>query len=218
MSTLEPSRKVSLVVFDLDGTLVDAFHAIADSINFMLAEMGLPPQGFLKIKRSVGWGVNSLVNSFVDARQVPRALRIFRAHHDQRLRQKIKLLPGVKSLLPFLKEKGCVLAVASNRPSVFCHIIMKQAGIDHYFDHVICGDLVKRPKPYPDMIQEILKASKKKPSQTLYVGDMTVDVECGRRARVLTLAIPTGSCTKKELKKAKPHRLIRRISEVRRFV
>ncbi len=210
-------RNIKLAIFDLDGTLVDAFPAIADSINHMMKEMGYPPVSLRTVKRSVGWGVDSLVKNFVPAEKAARALAIFRKHHDARLRSNIRLLPGVKTLLPFLKAQGCVLAIASNRPTPFCHIILKALKIDQYFDHVICGDAVKRAKPYPDMAKAILRASRRQAAHAIFVGDMSVDIECGRAAGVFTVAVPTGSCTRAEIKAAKPDIFIERISQVRGF-
>ncbi len=209
-----PPTSIQLVIFDLDGTLVDAYPAIADSINHMMKEMGYPPVSLRKVKRLVGWGVDSLVRCFVREDQAVKALEIFRAHHDTRLRGKIRLLPGVKSLLPFLKKKGCVLALASNRPAKFCHIILKALGIDAYFDHVICGDGVKRAKPHPDMVRKILRQSRISSGKTVFVGDMSVDIECGRAAGVFAVAVTTGSCTRAQLKAARPDRMIGRISQV----
>ncbi len=208
---------IKLVVFDLDGTLVDAFPAIADSINHMMERLGRPAQSLRKVKRSVGWGVNTLVRTFVPEEKAAEALAIFRGHHDKRLRQNVKLQAGVRTLLPFLKKQGCVLAIASNRPEVFCRIIIEAVGIGHYFDHLVCGDMVKRAKPHPDMVKLILREAAVRPDEALFVGDMSVDVDCGRAAGVITVAVATGSCTRKELKEARPDRLFDRISRVRAF-
>jgi HAD superfamily hydrolase (TIGR01509 family) len=210
-------RSIKLAIFDLDGTLVDAFPAIADSINHMMKKMGYAPVSLRTVKRSVGWGVSSLVNNFVPEDKVAEALAIFRKHHDARLRKNIRLLPGVKALLPFLKERGCVLAIASNRPAQFCHIILKALEIAPYFDHVICGDGVKRAKPYPDMVKAILRASRIPARDAIYTGDMSVDIACGRAAGVFTLGVPGGSCTRAEIRAAKPDMFIERISQVRRL-
>ncbi len=209
---------IKLVVFDIDGTLVDAYSAIADSVNHMLGCLGYPPRSLAAVKRSVGWGVDGLVRKFVPEAEAAMALDIFRRHHDARLRRNIRVLPGVKPLLRFLKRRGCVLAVASNRPAKFCKIILGTLGIDGYFTHVIGGDAVRRAKPYPDMLTRILKESGARASQAIFVGDMTVDIACGRAAGIFTLAVPTGSCTRAELKAARPDALIRRISEVRGFL
>ncbi|MFH0754062.1 MAG: HAD family hydrolase [Candidatus Omnitrophota bacterium] len=211
---LKPSP-IRLVIFDLDGTLVDAFPAITDSINHMMKRLGHPEQSLRKVKRSVGWGVGSLVRTFVPEEKVEEALSIFRGHHDKRLRRPIRLLDGVKTLLPFLKRRGCVLAIASNRPEEFCRIILDVAGIGHYFDFVVCSDMVKRAKPYPDMVRNLLRKARVPARQTMFVGDMTVDVACGRAAGVMTVAVSTGSCSWKELEAENPDWLVRRISLVR---
>jgi phosphoglycolate phosphatase len=212
-----PDVPVKLVIFDLDGTLVDAFTAISDSINFMLRRMGLSPRSHLEVKRSVGWGVDSLVSGFVAKEDVKEALAIFRGHHDRRLRRNIRLLPGVKTLLPFLRKQGCTLAIASNRPSKFCRIILEALDVDGYFDHMVCGDEVRRPKPHPDMLKVILRRSACRRQEALYVGDMTVDVVSARRAGIFSVAVPTGSCTLSELESERPGMLIHRISQVREF-
>ncbi len=210
-------RNIQLAIFDLDGTLVDAYPAITDSINHMLKEMGLPAQSLRVVRRSVGFGVDSLVRCFVPEKDAVRALAIFRAHHDVRLRQNIRLLPGVKTLLPFLRQRGCGLAIASNRPTIFCRLILETLGIASYFDHVVCGDAVKRAKPHPDMLQLILRQSGVPMREAVYVGDMTVDVACARGAGVFSIAVPTGSCTRAELEAVHPDALIGRISQVRGF-
>lgn len=211
-------QKVKLVIFDLDGTLVDAFRAIADSVNFMMKKMGRPDKSLRIVKRSVGWGVDTLVRTFIEPAKAEEALAIFRAHHDKRLRQNIRLLPGAKSLLPYLNNQGYILAIASNRPAKFCHIILQTLGVDQYFDLVICGDGVKRPKPHPDMVRKILKEAAVKSGEAVYVGDMSVDILCGKRAKVFTIGIPTGSCTRQEIEAAGPDMMIERLTELKRLI
>lgn len=208
-------RRIKLAIFDLDGTLVDSFPAIADSINHMMKKMGKAPVSLRTVKRAVGWGVSTLVNTFVTEEKAAEALELFRAHHDRRLREEIPLLPGVKTLLPFLKGQGCVLAIASNRPAPFCHLILRGLGMDHYFDHVICGDDVRRAKPYPDMARAILRASRIPAREAIFTGDMSVDIECGRAAGMFTIAVPTGSCTRAEIMAAKPDMFVERIGRLR---
>jgi len=208
---------IELVVFDLDGTLVDAYPAIAESINHMLKKMGRPTQSLLTIKRSVGWGGDSLVRCFIEEEHADKAFAIFRTHHDQRLRRNLKLQPGAKKLLMFLKKKGIRLAIASNRPTKFCLIILKTLGLEKYFFRVVGGDGVKKPKPHADMLKLILKEARMPASRAVYVGDMSVDVQCGKGAKVFTIALPTGSCTLKELKAEKPDILASGLEDVRQI-
>jgi phosphoglycolate phosphatase len=202
-------RNIRLVIFDLDGTLVDAYGAIADSVNYMLRQLGKRPVSLRKVTRSVGWGVSMLVGEFVEPRREAEALRIFRQHHDTRLRRNLRILPGAKALLKYLKNKGVILAIASNRPTRFCRLILKTLGIEPYFHFMICGDGVKRAKPHPDMVQAILKKAKVRPSEAVFVGDMSVDIQAGQRAGVMTVGIPTGSCTRVELLAEKPDLMVK---------
>lgn len=211
---MNPPKNIKLVIFDLDGTLVDAYPAIMDSINYMMGKMGLARQSLRTVTRSVGHGVDNLIRCFVEEGQVEEALEIFRAHHEKRLRRKLKIMPGTRRVLSTLKKRGCLMAIASNRPTKFCRIILRQLGIDRYFDWVICGDAVKRPKPYPDVLRAILQAAHVRASQAVYVGDMTVDVLCGRRARVFTVTLPTGSNSLAELEALKPDLMISGLSKI----
>lgn len=209
-------KNIELVIFDLDGTLVDAYPAIAESVNYMLEKMGRPVQSLLTIKRSVGWGVDSLVRCFIEEERADQALSIFKAHHDERLRHQLKLQPGAKALLSFLSKKGYRLAIASNRPTKFCWIILETLGLEKYFFKVVGGDGVKKPKPHPEMLRMILKEASLPASRAVYVGDMSVDIQCGKGAGVFMIALPTGSCTIQELKKEKPDMLVACLKEVHR--
>ncbi len=208
------NRKVQLVVFDLDGTLVDAYKAVASSINYMLKEMGLPFASNHRITKAVGWGVRPLVATFVGEDHTDRGLSIYRQHHARALKSGTAFLPGAKEILLKLKGQGYKLAIASNRAARFTHIILKHLQIQQVFDHVLCGDEVLNPKPSPDMLQQILAKFSLNPNQVLYVGDMTIDVECGHAAGVKTAAVITGSSDREEIARLKPLRIMGDISEV----
>lgn len=206
---------IRLAVFDLDGTLVDAYPAIRDSLNYMLEHFGLPPRSLTVVKRSVGWGVDTLVGTFVGPEHKEEALRIFREHHDLRLRRDIRLLPGAGDLLSYLDRQGCRLAIASNRPTEFCLIILESLGIRHYFSQVRGGDSVPVPKPDPEILRCLLNEAGISANEAIYVGDMTVDILCGRRAGIVTVAVPTGSCTLAQIRSEKPDILVRSLDELR---
>lgn len=211
-------RAITLVIFDLDGTLIDAYAAVARSINYALKTCGFPPVDDETIKRSVGWGDRHLLERFVGRQHLEPTLAVYRAHHKDALKKGSKLLPGAKRLLDFLEKKGYRLAVASNRPTRFSRIVLKVLGIDRYFDYVLCADKVRRPKPAGDILKAILRRFGAGPAEALYVGDMIIDVQTGRRARVKTIAVTTGSCTAAELKRLNPLAVVRRVGDVKKFL
>lgn len=210
--------KLKLVIFDLDGTLVDAYQGVASSLNYALAQLNGAPIDDLRIKRSVGWGDRHLIATFVGEEDVDKALSIFRQHHARALKEGTVFLPGAKQLLSKLKAEKYTLAVASNRPSRFTHIILKHLRLQQAFDHVLCADKVAQPKPAPDILEKILKKFSLTADEALYVGDMTVDVEAGNRAGIKTVAVVTGSSTKSELASLKPFKIIAKVSQVAQIV
>ncbi len=206
--------KIQLVIFDLDGTLVDAYQAVASSMNYTLDAIGCPLADDATIKRTVGWGIRHLVATFSGEENVDKALSIYRQHHARALKSGTTCLPGAKKLIEQLKAQGYKLAIASNRPARFTHIILKHLRIQPFFDHVVCGDEVKHPKPAPDMLTQILTKYSLDPSEALYVGDMTIDVQAGQAAGIKTAAVITGSSDREEIIRLKPLRIMDHILDV----
>ena len=193
---------------------MDAYAAVRGSINFTLKRLRFPPCDADTIHRSVGWGDRHLLEGFVGPQNIEKALRIYRRHHAQALKQGTKFLPGAQKLLKELKKQNYKLAIASNRPTKFSLIALRRLKIKKYFDYVLCADKLKQGKPHPEILNLILKKLSVKPSRALYVGDMTIDVETGTRAGVKTVGVATGSSRYKELKQLKPFQIIKRVDQV----
>jgi phosphoglycolate phosphatase len=213
-------QPIKLVIFDLDGTLVNAYPAVSQSVNYTLNVLGFAPRSHAQIKRSVGGGDRRLMVHFVGEELADKAIVIYRPHHTRALKLKgaVRLLPGALGVLKFLKGKGYKLAIASNRPTKFTRIILKTLDVLKYFDVVLCADRAKRPKPYPDMLWAIARRLDLGRKEVLYVGDMTIDVNCGHRAGVRVVAVTTGSSSKKELKDLKPWRIIDKMVKLKQIM
>ena len=211
---------IKVVIFDLDGTLVNAYPAVAKSVNYTLNKLGFAPRSHDEIKCSVGGGDHQLMIHFVGEKLGLKALSIYRPHHTKALKMKglVKFLPGVLGILKFLKGKGYKLAIASNRPTKFTRIILKVLGVLKLFDVVLCADRARRPKPYPDMLWVIAKRLGFDKSEVLYVGDMTIDINCAHQAGVRVVAVATGSSSKKELKELKPWQIIDRMVQLKSII
>jgi len=207
-------KESKFIIFDLDGTLVDAYPAINKSFNYVMQKMGYPKQAALAIRRAVGWGDENLLRPFVRKADLKSALKIYRQHHKTSLVKYSCLFPRVKKVLIYLKNKGYKLAVASNRPTEFSWILIRHLGLRKYFDYVLCADKLRHIKPHPEILNKIMKKLSLKPYQTIYVGDMVIDAQAGRRAGIKTIIVPTGSSTKSEIKEQKPYRIIRGITDL----
>jgi phosphoglycolate phosphatase len=201
-------ENIKLIIFDLDGTLVDAYGAIGESFNYLMRRLGLKPQSLGVVRRLVGWGDANLFKSYLPSGDLKHALSLYRAHHQYSLLKHSHLYPQAGSLLRRLKAQGYKLAVASNRPSKFSHILLKHLKISSFFDYVLCADQSRHGKPHPEMLNRIVKRFGLKKSQALYVGDMVIDAQAGRRARIDTIIVTGGSSSKSEIKKEHPFRII----------
>ncbi len=208
------TSKVKLVIFDLDGTLINAYPAVCRSVHFTLSQLGYPLITKEVICKTVGWGERHLLSQFVPSVQIEKALRIYRRHHRQALKTGSRLLPKAKETLKKLREEGYSMAVASNRSLVFSRIVMKHLEIKQYFDYILCADQVSRGKPHPEILELILTRFSLTPDEAVYVGDMGIDIQTGRGAGVETVAVLTGSCTREELRKESPLKILRQIGDM----
>lgn len=211
-------KDIKLVIFDLDGTLVDAYPAIIKSFNYTMQRLNYAKQGARVIRRAVGWGDENLLRPFIKEKDLPQALSIYRRHHKSALLQGARLFPYADKILARLRNKGYRLAVASNRPSRFSRILIRHLKLKRYFHYVLCADKLKDIKPSPGIINKIMQKFKLRPGQTLYVGDMVIDAQAGRRAKVKTIIVTTGSSSRNEIKKERPYRIIGKIRELLRIL
>lgn len=193
-----------LIIFDLDGTLVNSYPAIICSVNYTLKKLVQGEQNLERIKRAVGWGDYQLLLPFVGKKFIRKALNIYRKHHKKSLIEKTTFMPYAKELLVYLNNKGYKLAIASNRPAKFSDILLRHLKIKKFFDYVLCKDQIKFGKPHPNILNKIMQKLKIYPKYTLYVGDMAIDVRTGKRAKIKTFAVGTGSSSYVELKKERP--------------
>ena len=197
-----------LFIFDLDGTLIDAYPAIVESMNHTLRQLNHPEADPEKIIRAVGAGNDGLMKKFFSDQEVPEARQIYREHHRVNLAGKISLLPGALALLQNLKAKGKLLAVASNRPKETAVLLIKILGLESYFDRVLTGEEVREPKPAPDILIALLEYFRVSKEEAIYVGDMDIDVQTGAAAGVKTIIVVTGSSTREEVEAAQPDLII----------
>lgn len=192
-----------LFIFDLDGTLVDAYKAIEKSINFTLNKLGCPLVTYGEVKRKVGRGDRLFMKEFFPEKDVKEVLKIYKAHHAEALLRYARLRPYAKRLLYVLKKRKKFIAIASNRPSYFTKIILKKLGIKKYFDIILCADQIHSLKPSPKIIYSIMKKLGVEKKDTIYVGDMDIDMETASRGNVDAIFITGGSSTVNSVKKYK---------------
>jgi len=202
------------VLFDFDGTLADSYAAITASVNYVLEHHGRPAMTEQTVRTLVGHGLKQLMDTILPGIDPDVAARLYREHHPTVMKSHTKLLPGVADGLAALKEAGVKLGVCSNKPSYFTRALLGMLGIDQYFDAVYGPDDAGAAKPDPAMVLQALAKLGVPKEEALYVGDMEVDIETGRRAGVETWVMPTGSNDEATLRAAGYGRVLPEMSHV----
>ena len=209
------------IVFDLDGTLIDSYDAIAESLNHALTSMGRAPLPVAQVRRMVGEGLEVLIRKALaleegseDGDGIATGVRLFRQRYDLICEEKTTLLPGVGPTLPVLHARGYAMSVATNKPSYFAARLLQALGVGRYFAAVLGPDLVARAKPDPEMMRAAMTAMGLGPDETIYIGDMPLDLVTARAAGVPVIVLATGSSTAQELRAAGADQVLDRFEDL----
>ena len=179
----------TLVVFDLDGTLIDSAPDMHRAVNLMLADLGCAPLTLPDIRTMVGDGASALIARALAARQCvnadpAKALEDFLAHYEADPTNVTRTFAGVAETLERLRSIGLTLAVCTNKPTRLTEMILERLGIDRYFARVVAGDSMPFRKPDPRALMEVVDGFGAAKEATLMVGDSEVDAATAHAASV----------------------------------
>lgn len=210
---------VKLIIYDLDGTLIDSRHDIANAVNGTLTELGLAELSVEQISSFVGNGVTPLMRRALweagAQHAVPlleRSIKLFRCRYSEHLLDNTRLYPSVPGVLEFFRQRE--QAVVTNKPEEFSLAILKGLGIDSYFLRIIGGDCGFPKKPDPGAVLTLMHQGGILPGETLLVGDSAMDVETGKNASVYTAAVTYGFGSRAEIENSHPHFLLDDLAEL----
>lgn len=178
---------MAIVVFDLDGTLIDSAPDIRAAANRMLAEQGMAGLDLATIIGFIGNGLPKLVERVMmrvglDMARHADLTAITLAHYNAAATDLTQPYPGVVATLEALQQAGHVLALCTNKPEEPARIILRDLGIERFFDGVVGGDTLAVKKPDPEPLLHVIRALGDGPA--IYVGDSEVDAETAQRAGV----------------------------------
>jgi len=206
--------QIDLLIFDLDGTLLDSKQTIVDSINFMLQQLGRKEKPVALICSYIGIGDRNLIMQAVDGdKQVlEQGLSIFRRDYPERIIKDGRLFDGTREVLEHFKNKK--KAIVSNGGRNMIEISLKKHGIDAYFDMLVGGEDESCAKPNPCQIEKVLKALRVEASKAIMIGDLVLDIQAGKNAGIKTCGTTYGIGRKEDLISAKPDFMIDDVSEL----
>lgn len=208
-----------LVMFDLDGTLVDSVADIALSLNRGLADLGLPAVSIEQVKTWVGRGASRLVYCVLEhQRQSPdlhdELLARFMARYQESVCEVSTVYPGGRELLLACKAAGIRLACVTNKPYAPAKALLEALDILQPFDLLLGGDSLPHKKPHPLPLQHCLQHFGLKAGEALMVGDSRNDVEAARAAGVKVVAVPWGYNHGEPIMAAQPDWLVDSLTEL----
>jgi phosphoglycolate phosphatase len=208
-------KSINLLIFDLDGTLVDTLEDIAASVNHTLARLGRNPIGRDEVRQYVGDGIEALMARSLGGMTdcLPEAVTLYKEHQRNNLVVRSALYPAVRETLEHFRTLP--LAVISNKATEFVTPLIERLGVARYFKMVVGADCGLPLKPAPDAVRHIMAEFKATQEGTAIVGDGTTDVRAGKAAGITTCAVTYGYRSEEELKKAKPDYLIHSLAELK---
>ena len=204
-----------LIIYDLDGTLVDTREDIARSANHMLAEMGLSAISKEEVARYVGRGLFQLVQSCLktdDPKKIEKGAKIYRAYYAEHMLDHSELYSGAREILEHFK--GRKQGVLTNKPNPFSEDLLKALGVGNYFEMIVAGDSEYPKKPSPAAVHAMMHRWKISAQDTLFIGDSLVDIETARNAGVEIAVVSHGFSSRKELQSASPEILVSGFQEL----
>ncbi len=185
-----------ILVFDLDGTLVDSAADIAGAANDTLAEYGAPPLGLDAIARMVGDGAPMLMERALAASglavTLAEVMPRFVIHYDAHATRLVKPYPAVVETLSVLQDDGYRLGICTNKPAAATRLVLAACDMESYFSVTIGGDSLPQRKPSPEPLFAAIAALEGTPDQAVMIGDSATDLACAEAAGIPALIIPSG--------------------------
>jgi phosphoglycolate phosphatase len=214
-----------LIIFDLDGTLIDSVPDLALAINLMLESLNREPFEQEVIRGWVGNGALKLVKRAISGKReidetldeefVADAHKRFLEFYSRVLAEETKTYSGVEETLGYLKSRDYYLAVVTNKPFRFVEPLLKRLRLFEFFDDFIGGDSLPSKKPSPEPLIYICEKFNVARESALMVGDSRNDIISANSAGVDSIAVTYGYNYDEDIRKHNPTAVVDRFSEIR---
>jgi phosphoglycolate phosphatase len=205
---------IDLLIFDLDGTLIESKWDIAAAVNLTLKDLALPICEQDEIFSFVGDGVKRLLRLSVGEGNLDRyqeALKIFRGHYLTHCLDSTKFYPGIDTVLTQFKDKQ--KAVATNKSLEYTTKILRGLGMQH-FAYVVGGDNGYGLKPEPGMLLKVLDMLQVEKDRAVLIGDSTNDINGGHNAGIRVCAVGYGMGNREKMMACQPDWFIEQPEEL----
>jgi phosphoglycolate phosphatase len=219
-------KHYDLILFDLDGTLVETAPEICDAVNDTLQHFGFASVSQGQVNDWIGHGTLELliqalafVQGISDAtvrssERLADIAAVFKTHYRARCGTRSHCYPHVVETLHRLKSQGVRLGVVTNKEGAYTQTVLDAHALTPLFDCVISGDTLPTKKPRPDGVLSCLERFQVTADKTLFVGDSSIDVATARNAGVAVWVVPYGYNMGAAIADSHPDRLIANFAEL----
>lgn len=212
----------ALVLFDLDGTLVDSVHDLARAADDTMRALGRASPGEASVREWVGNGIERLVQRCLSgdmhadapAADFDAAMALFLAFYEQHNGEHTTVYDGVAQGLAAADAAGARLGCVTNKSSRFTAPLLERVGLAHWFDVVVSGDTTARKKPDPDPLLHAAATLGISPTDTLMVGDSENDVRAARAAGMRVICVSYGYNHGRDIHEARPDAVLDSLAEL----
>ena len=208
---------MDLLIFDLDGTLVDSKLDLAQAVNATRSHMGMSPLDNERVYSYVGNGAPVLIRRAMGAQatepEVQEALEFFLEYYREHYLDYTTLYPGVREALDRLRAAGKRMAVLTNKPVRISRAILEGLGVAGHFFQIYGGNSFDLKKPDPVGVSALMKETGIPADRCLMIGDSSVDIQTARNAGVASCGVTYGF-QPETLADPAPDRLVDRLEEL----
>jgi phosphoglycolate phosphatase len=204
-----------LIVYDLDGTLIDTLDDITVSANHMLRQLGSPFIDRQVIRAYVGRGLHDLVARCLqsaDEARIAEGMKVYRRFYSQHMLDQSCVYPYAREVLTYFQPRA--QAVITNKPDPYATQMLQALGIAAFLCAIIAGDGPYPKKPNPASLRALMERTGAGVEQTVFIGDSCVDIETGRQAGVFTVAVTHGLEDPQVLAAGRPDRIFSDFSQM----
>lgn len=213
--------KYQLVIFDMDGTILDTLEDLKDTLNYALSKNNYPEHSIDDVRRFVGNGIPKLIERGVpkgiDEESIIRVHKDFMEYYKLHCADKTKPYDGIRELIEKLRNAGCKTAVVSNKADVAVQELCEQY-FKGLFDYAVGDREGIRKKPAPDSVYEVLRQLNVGKANAVYVGDSEVDIATAQNAGMDSVIVSWGFREVPFLKEQGAQVIVNKPQEVMAFV
>lgn len=181
------------IIFDMDGTLIDSSKLLSGSINYVREAMGLESLDSCEILSHINNpDINPAKHFYLTDDFTAKQSELFCEYYDRNCTIDISLYEGIFNTLETLSLSGKKMAVATNASSNFANMMLDALDIHRFFEIVVGADMVKNPKPEPDMLLKVINSTNSNRDRTVLIGDSPKDMLSAKSAKIEYLLVDWG--------------------------